>query len=370
MFTLRKSLLLAIVIVVLIGGMGPAAAQDPPPDAVVVIPAASRSCTSFCLDNDGYAVFGTNFDNDDFDGLLFVNKRNVSKIAWESGPRGERARWTSEYGSVTFNLAGYHLVWAGMNEAGLMMSTMALDATEIPAPDDRAPLTSALWMQYVLDTCATIDEVLATDEEVRISEDVDHFLVCDRTATCAVLELLDGEMVVHTGADLPVSALTNHPYAELLAAWQADPGGDDLIITRSSLNRFRMAANRVTSFTPQAADDAVAYAFETLGKVANDYTRWSIVFDAENFDVYFRTKNHPAIRSLDFDDLDFSCRTPVRMTYIKAAQEGDIAANLIEYDHDLSLAHTVDFLTAWGYPISDSEINQLLLLIENFPCEE
>jgi hypothetical protein len=96
MFTLRKSLLLAIVIVVLIGGMGPAAAQDPPPDAVVVIPAASRSCTSFCLDNDGYAVFGTNFDNDDFDGLLFVNKRNVSKIAWESGPRGERARWTSE----------------------------------------------------------------------------------------------------------------------------------------------------------------------------------------------------------------------------------------------------------------------------------
>jgi hypothetical protein len=258
-----------------------------------------------------------------------------------------------------------------MNEAGLMMSTMALGATQNPAPDDRPPLVSPLWMQYVLDTCATVDEALATDDDVRITEDnVDHFLVCDRTATCAVIELLGGAMVVHTGADLPISALANHTYAESLETWQAKSGEGVKIVSRGSLDRFMLAVNRVLDFTPQEAAAAVDYAFETLGMVSSLGTRWSIVFDAENLAVHFHTWNHPAIRSLHFDALDFSCRTPVRMTHIKAELDGDITADLIDYDHDLSLAHTVSFLNAWGDTTPESQIDLLLQMMETFPCEE
>jgi penicillin V acylase-like amidase (Ntn superfamily) len=372
MRALRKSIPWVVVIVILLGGWGTVFAQDsPPPDVPVVIPSASRACTSFCLDNDGHAVFGTNFDNDDYDGLLFVNKRSVSKMAWETGPRGERARWTSQYGSVTFNLAGYQLAWAGMNEAGLMMSTMALNATQNPAPDERPPLVSPLWMQYVLDTCATVDEVLATDDDVRITEEnVDHFLVCDRTAACAVIELLDGEMVIHTGADLPISALANRTYAESLGTWQAKVSEGAETTSPESLDRFMRAANRVRDFAPREAADAVDYAFETLGIVSSPRTRWSIVFDAENRAIHFRTWNHMPIRSLLFDDLDFSCQRPVRMTNIKAALDGNITADLSDYDHGLSVAHTVAFLKAWGDTTPEVQIELLLRMMEAFPCEE
>jgi len=81
-----------------------------------------HQCTSFCLDNNSYAVFGTNNDygKNIYEGLIFVNKRNISKSYWGSDPVSEHVRWTSKYGSVTFNLVMSQFSWAGMNEAGLV----------------------------------------------------------------------------------------------------------------------------------------------------------------------------------------------------------------------------------------------------------
>jgi len=157
------------------------------------------ACTSFCLDNSGHAVFGTNYDNETWEGLLFVNKRGVTKTGWEAGTSGKYARWTAGYGSVTFNLAGVQMAWAGMNEAGLVISTMWLRDTYDPPPDERPPLISPLWVQYQLDTCATLEEVMANDARVRIADTGDHYLICDRSADCAAVEFLAGRTVFHTG---------------------------------------------------------------------------------------------------------------------------------------------------------------------------
>ncbi len=85
---------------------------------------AERACTSFCLDNAGQAMFGSNYDNEIWEGLLFVNKRGVTKTGWEAGTSGRYAHWTAEYGSVTFNLAGVQMAWAGMNEAELGIAAL------------------------------------------------------------------------------------------------------------------------------------------------------------------------------------------------------------------------------------------------------
>ena len=95
-----------------------AAASAGPVDTDPVL--TEQACTSFCLDNAGGAVFGSNYDNEIWEGLLFVNKRGVTKTGWEAGTTGRYARWTAEYGSVTFNLAGAQMAWAGMNEVGLI----------------------------------------------------------------------------------------------------------------------------------------------------------------------------------------------------------------------------------------------------------
>ena len=99
--------------------------------------------------------------------MLFVNKRGVTKSGWEAGTTGQYALWTAEYGSLTFSLAGIQMAWAGMNEAGLMISTMGLEETSDPTPDARPPLMTPLWVQYQLDTCATLQDVMANDARVR-----------------------------------------------------------------------------------------------------------------------------------------------------------------------------------------------------------
>ena len=105
---------------------------------------AVLACTSFVLDNDGFAVFGANLDYRIHEGLVFINKRNVAKTILDPSTTAEYAEWTSKYGSVSFNIGGYQLAYAGMNEAGLVISTMFLDITENPAPDERPPLEPGL----------------------------------------------------------------------------------------------------------------------------------------------------------------------------------------------------------------------------------
>ena len=56
-----------------------------------------------------------------------------------------------------------------MNEAGLVVSAMGLEQTEYPAPDARPAISAFQWIQYQLDTAATVADVIASDAELRIS---------------------------------------------------------------------------------------------------------------------------------------------------------------------------------------------------------
>src|ERR1700755_3020224 len=87
------------------------------------------ACTTFCLKNKGEVLFGKNYDWNIGDGLIFVNKRGVSK---EGAADKNAARWVSKYGSVTFNQYGRENPSGGMNEAGLVIELMWLEWTKYP----------------------------------------------------------------------------------------------------------------------------------------------------------------------------------------------------------------------------------------------
>lgn len=98
----------------------------------------THACTSFCLDTPDGPVFAVNCDL--FipgDGLVFVNRRGIAKEGYLRSTTGEKAKWISEYGSVTFNVPGREFPREGMNEAGLVVSTMALDASELEGDVER-----------------------------------------------------------------------------------------------------------------------------------------------------------------------------------------------------------------------------------------
>jgi len=342
---------------------------------------AATACTSFVLENNGYAVFGANLDFRIHEGLMFVNKRNVNKTGLDPGSTGEYARWTSRYGSLTFNLVGYEFAWAGMNEAGLVISTMFLETTENPAPDARPPLEPGVWLQYQLDNWSSIEEVIASDTVVRMAPgNNEHYLVSDRTGSSAVVEFIDGKIIVHTGESLPVQALTNNTYEESVREWEKSRWWMfwrflEKKFWKSSLIRFEIAADRVKDFDEDGKGSAVQYAFDTLQEACDDApsnpTQWSIVFDTENLKIYFRTRANPRIRTISFSSLDFSCSTPVRMLDIHHNPSGDIVNDFIDYSHEVSLNHFLRFFEKWGkLDISPEETRQLAKHMESFRCDE
>ena len=266
------------------------------------------------------------------DALIFANKRGVAKTA-SIGDSPNSAKWVSRYGSITFNQFGRENPNGGMNEMGLVVEEMWLDETEYPKDDSRPTLGTQEWIQYLLDTSATTTEALKNAAGVRIIDFVKvHYLVSDKAGNTASVEFLKGKMVVHTGDQLAVPTLTNNTYEESLSyAKQTDP---EKAKSSTSLDLFTRAAHKTEEFEKRALSErqAVAYAFEVLSEVAQkNWTQWSIVYDQKRGQIYFRTLQSPAIKSIDMKAFDYSCGTGVKMFDMNAKDEGDVTAKFTNY---------------------------------------
>jgi choloylglycine hydrolase len=185
---------------------------------------AVPACTTFQFDDDGRISVGTNYDWGVPDGLVIINPRGLAKTAMPSyrdhSEVGRPAKWTSRYGSVTFNQYGREMPFGGMNEAGLVIGTMGrFSRNKFPAPDNRPSIYMQQWLQYQLDNHARMDAVIRSEARLRIRPKPGvhiHFLVSDRDGHCAVIEYIDGRQVVHAGPTLPDRVLINSTYDESL----------------------------------------------------------------------------------------------------------------------------------------------------------
>ena len=144
------------------------------------------------------------------------------------------------------------------------MSSMQLNASKCPDPDERPPLSEAYLVQYVLDTCANVQEAIQAASVVRLSQNecASHYLVADGTGDCAALEFLDGQFVYYNSETLPVKALANAPYAAGITFIEQDvipldnPG--------ESVERVASAADKIKGFRPGGGVSAVEYSLEVL----------------------------------------------------------------------------------------------------------
>ena len=337
--------------------------------ALTLLPQSGRSCTSFVIDEGNDLIFATNLDFMFGEGYVFVNNRGVVKQGYMAGTTGETARWTSKYGSVTFNLTGREFAWGGMNEAGLVISTMWLAASTLPEPDARPPLNSGFWVQYQLDNFSTVEEVIQSDSLVRLVQDPCHFLVCDASGACASIEFLGGKMVCHTRETMPIKALTNIPYAEALSHAQAKSVPEDDPQDRSNY-RFIQVADKIGQYDPGAGVTATDYAMDILTEtVFRPHTRWNIVFDIDNRRIDFRTRENTRARSIKFAGLDFTCGSAVKMLDVNGDLSGDVTGRLPDYSHDLNLEHFKGFCEKYGLAVSNEDAMWMTLFIEGFPCE-
>ncbi len=313
-----------------------------------LLPLDGGACTTFCLkEKNGDLLFGRNFDFPVGQGHIHINQKNQLKTAMIAAPE-KPLTWISRYGSISFNQNGREFPYGGMNEAGLVIEQMMHENAEAkyPALDDRHGLAELQWIQYQLDVSASVADVLASDRTVRISFTSVaplHFLVADAGGDVAVIEYVDGKMVVHTGQDLKYPVLANTTYDVSLALKASlDAAAADAAPEAGSapFHRFAIAAGMVEAFKP-GSGPALDQAFDILKSVSHGGTQWSIVYDLKNKAIHYHTRNNKSMRHLSLELFDFSCAAGKLFVDIEenADEVADFKAS--DYESNLKLIETV-----------------------------
>jgi len=341
---------------------------------VFLLPGWAGACTAFVLDTPDGPVFGANLDLfTPGDGLLLVNSRGLEKATYRTGTTGGRFHWTSEYGRVTFALAGNEFAWGGMNEAGVAVATLELRSGKYPKPDERPAFFDGGWTQFVLDTCATVEEAAQSLSDVTIREDhaSSHYLVADASGAAIAVEFLDGETVIYSGDDLRVKAMSNMRYGRALYAhekggtrwWWSNPG--------RSAERFAACQERADSYDATRDSSAVNYAMGTLVYyVAAPHTRWNIVYDIPSREIHYRTVQSPEYKSVSLGAFDFSCESGKKMLDVNTPHEGAIERRFVPYDPVVNLSVFRTFCERYGIDVSEADAREVTGFFNDFRCAE
>jgi len=303
--------------------------------ALVSSAVPGTACTAFLLKHPKGPVMAANFDWDVAAGMAVVNPRGLAKTALVDEGLNP-VRWTSRYGSLTVNQYGREFPIGGMNEEGLAMEVLWLAETSYPAPGEHRSIGALQWVQYCLDSFRTVGDVVASASEVAITSSAPlHFLACDRTANCAVIEFLDGRLVARSERTLPLPVLTNDTYNDSLEYLNRTLGygGEPVEPTGTgSLARFARAASGTHLARTRGGDDPVGDAVAILHDVAQpERTQWSLVYELQTGRVDFRTASNPKLRSIDLAELDLDCTADPLVLDLASDGHGDVTSALVPY---------------------------------------
>jgi len=197
------------------------------------------ACTGFAAANpSGDAIVGRNFDwhnrqalllfTDPPDGYASVSMVDISYLGY---PR-ENPSWADRRAL----LDAPYLPFDGMNERGLAVGMMAVSHARDRDTPQRVTISSIHAIRLMLDYAASVEEAVSLlgDYTVAFGDPPIHYLVADSSGHSAVIEYLDGEMVVQHN-EVPWQVLTNFILAE------ARPAGADSRCWRYNLAYERLA---------------------------------------------------------------------------------------------------------------------------------
>ncbi|MBN2319458.1 MAG: linear amide C-N hydrolase [Acidobacteria bacterium] len=277
---------------------------------IVLVSFASNvfACSAFYLQDDTTGVLGRNLDVGFSEGSIFVNLRAQRKQSIISP-----YQWSAKYGSVTFNLFGIGFPVGGMNEAGLVVEHLHLGNTKYPPVDQRPGILEFEWIQYMLDTCESVSQVVAASEKIRISPDRIgmHFLICDRGGDTALFEFLDGQLIVTPKKEfLKQAAITNDAYAysiKQLRDYQGFGGSKPIPYKQSgSLERFVVVADQINKYGAKMTDEGISdYSFSILDSV-NSGTLLSVIYNSADKKLTYKTRKNSNSRTIDLKSIDFT----------------------------------------------------------------
>ena len=249
-----------------------------------------------------------------------------------AGPRS--AEWTSEYGSLI--VSGYEISTTdGMNEEGLVVNLQWEVEATYPADDGATPTISlSVFPQYLLDRYATVAEavadlrespVLVQGGEVPVGPPgrgaTVHVAMSDATGDSAIIEFVDGEMVIWH--DRSYQVMTNEPTFDRQLAireyWSGVNPRQFMPGTVRATDRFVRASFYINA-VEQTSDPrrAAAAVFSVIRQVSVPWgisiadqpnlstTRWRVVADQRDRRYYVESVTSPSVFWVDLANLDLS----------------------------------------------------------------
>lgn len=268
---------------------------------------------------------------------LWVFPRGIKR----NGETGKNTvQWTSKYGSVitsSWDIAASD----GMNEKGLAGNLLWLVESVYPVFEEdkgKPGLSLSLWLQFMLDNYATVEEAVAAirkEEFMVVSSHIPgtaifatvHLSISDKKGDNAIFEYINGKLVIHH--DAKHVAMTNSPiFEEQLAIntyWNNIPGTIMLPGTNRAADRFVRASYYIHAI-PKTEDTRIALA-SVFSVIRNcsvplgissptepniSSTRWRTVSDHKNLVYYFENVMNPNVVWLDFSKIDFGEKNTVK----------------------------------------------------------
>jgi penicillin V acylase-like amidase (Ntn superfamily) len=308
------------------------------------------ACSAFGICKGKQIIVGKNLDWFCNSAFLVVNKRNVIKSIFIV--KLLYSAWTSKYGSITFTQNGVGFTSGGMNEAGLVIEESWLGQTRYPAPAERPVIDEIQWIQYQLDNCSTVEEVIKTNPKLRIQKyfGESHYFVYDKSGNAEAIDFLNGEMVYHLIPKIGVQVLTNDTYE----------------LSSDSLKNFEQTHDSI---------NIIDYGFGILSNISQRSTAWSVVYDISNLRIYYKTSSNPEIKEVSFNNFDFDCSSPMMLIEINIQKKGDISNLFEQYTLDKNRDLVTKVIKSWrenkfALNITDEEVEKIIQYPETMRCDK
>lgn len=307
---------------------------------------------------------GMDWNDPDLETNLWVFPKGMER----NGGIGEMpVKWISRYGSV---IASFYEAASvdGMNEKGFVSNVLYLVESDYgdAAKTGKPTLSIGAWAQYFLDHFATVAEAVEAmkdDPFTIVAPELPngraaagHMAISDPSGDSAVLEYIDGKLVIHHGPECTV--MTNSPVYDqqiaINAYWKLIGGNRMLPGTINAADRFvRVSYFLESSPKYKEPQMAVASVFSQmraigvpLGMADPDHpnisaTLWRTVSDHNDRRYYFESALRPAIFWVDLDKVNLDSGADVMRldTLGSKILAGEVSA-------EFQLAEPFKFITA------------------------
>ncbi len=318
------------------------------------------ACTGITLRaKDGSVVFGRTLEWGSFDlksRLVIVPRGYKFSATTSDGTPG--MVWHGRYGVVGIDAVEKDMVVDGMNEKGLVVGVFYHPGFAEYQSND--PAHSSVTMgptdlgQYLLSTCATVNEIRAAIKQIRVVAVIEpalgipapvHLIATEPGGKAVVIEFLKGEIKMF---DAPLGVITNAPsydwhetnlrnYVNLSPValpgrkiedldFKPLGGGSGMIGLPGDFtppSRFvRAVAFSKTARPTQTGDETVYELFRILDNFnvpvgaaegtgeakthgMRSATIWTTAYDTKNLIMYYHTQHNRRVRKIELARVDF-----------------------------------------------------------------